>query len=107
MATIVKAALRTGNRFEDAVDFYRGVVVRLQAFSAVVAYFKRIEIAEFAFPAADTVAVVKHAFSVTEFVSFHMPHTSLVRTAHDGFRTEEIEKLFKKYEQTFAFYLPK
>ena len=42
----------------DTVYFKRSVIVHLQAFSAVIANFKRIEIAELALAATDAVAVV-------------------------------------------------
>lgn len=41
-----------------ALYFYRGVIVHMQALAAVIADFKRIEIAKFAFAAIYAIAIV-------------------------------------------------
>ena len=42
----------------DTVDFKRGVIVELQTFSAIIANFKRIEIAKLTFAATYAIAIV-------------------------------------------------
>lgn len=42
----------------NGVDFNRGAILDFEALAAVIANFKRIEIAKFAFATTDTVAVV-------------------------------------------------
>ena len=111
IATIVVAtdigviAKRMRNRFKNAVDLYRGVIVRLQTLSAVIADFERIEITKFAFAATDAVAVVKHAFAVPDFISFHITHLPSSAFVKRLPADKNRKKLSKKYEQTFAFYL--
>ena len=42
----------------NRIDFYRSEIVDIQAFSAVIANFKRVEVAKFALAAAYALAVV-------------------------------------------------
>ena len=59
IAAVATAAVFFGqSNAVDTVYFKRSVIVRLQAFSAIIADFKRIEIAKLALAATYAVAVV-------------------------------------------------
>jgi len=55
----------------NAVYFYGRIIVHMQTLAAVIADFKRIKIAEFAFAAAYAIAVVQNALPVFGFYIFH------------------------------------
>lgn len=55
----------------NAVYFYGRIIVHMQTLAAVIANFKRIKIAEFAFAATYAIAVIQNALPVFGFYIFH------------------------------------
>lgn len=57
-AAVIVMTARMVNLIEYAVYLYSGVIVHMQALAAVIADFKRIEIAKFALAAIYAIAIV-------------------------------------------------